>query len=66
MEILSKKLNDKILEMSTKYGNKFNLNEEFLDKLYSVYPFNRFEYVISHLIATEVIDLSAYLEIRNS
>lgn len=66
MEILSKKLNNKILEMSTKYGNKFNLNEEFLDKLYSVYPFNRFEYVISHLIATEVIDLSAYLEIRNS
>ena len=36
-----------------------------LDKLYSVYPFNRFEYVLSHLIAEGVITLDNYIDIRN-
>jgi hypothetical protein len=31
-----------------------------------VFPFNRFEYVISHLIASDILDLEQYLEIRNS
>lgn len=42
------------------------LSEELLDKLYSVYPFNRFEYIISHLIAERIISLQDYLEIRNN
>lgn len=42
-----------------------NLSQDYLDKLYSVYPFNKFEYVISHLIALDVISLEDYLELRN-
>lgn len=42
------------------------LSEELLDKLESVYPFNRFEYIISHLIAERIISLQDYLEIRNN
>lgn len=41
------------------------LSDELLSKLYSVYPFNKFEYVISHLIANRVIDLQEYLRIRS-
>lgn len=26
-----------------------NWNEEFPDNLYSIYPFNKFEYIVSHL-----------------
>lgn len=43
-----------------------NLSDEVLDKLYSVYPFNRFEYVLSHLIAEGIITLDKYMDIRNS
>ncbi len=42
------------------------LSDEMLDKLYSVYPFNRFEYVISHLIAERIITLKDYIDIRNN
>jgi len=35
-----------------------------VDKLYSVYPFNKIEYVISHLIAEGVMSLENYLELR--
>ena len=47
-------------------GVATTLSEELLDKLYSVYPFNRFEYIISHLIAEGIITLQGYLEIRNN
>lgn len=39
---------------------------ESLDDLYSVYPFNKFEFIISHLIASGVIDLNEYLDMRNA
>lgn len=42
------------------------LSDEVMDSLYSVYPFNRFEYAISHLIAANAISLQDYLEIRNT
>lgn len=42
-----------------------NLSDEVLNKLYSVYPFNRFEYIISHLIAEGTITLDNYIDIRN-
>lgn len=42
------------------------LSDEVLDKLYSVYPFNRFEYIISHLISEKIITINDYLEIRNN
>lgn len=40
------------------------LCDDVLDKLYTVYPFNKFEYTISHLIAKNIISLDNYLEMR--
>ena len=60
MELLKKEL--KILKRSIE--TEFKLTEEELYSLYSVYPFNRFEYIISHLISQNIIDLPKYLEIR--
>ena len=36
-----------------------------LDNLQSVYPFNKFEYTICHLLGTGKISLNQYLDIRN-
>ena len=65
MEILVKELKNGIAKLK-KSANKHDLSDKFLDNLYSVYPFNKFEYVISHLIAERIITLEQYLEIRNS
>ncbi|MDR3306717.1 MAG: hypothetical protein LBS61_03495 [Endomicrobium sp.] len=62
MEILIKELKQDITKLNGKYG----LSTEVLDNLYSVYPFNKFEYIISHLIAEKVLSLEQYLEIRNA
>ena len=35
------------------------------DKIYSVYPFNKIEYVISHLIAYGCLSIEEYLNMRN-
>jgi type I restriction/modification enzyme len=51
--------------MNNANGRKYNLSDEVLDSLYSVYPFNKFEYIISHLIGTDTITLQQYLDIRN-
>lgn len=66
MEKLVKELQKQIQKMKKNTGESYNLDEEFLDNLYSVYPFNKFEYIISHLIAKNVITLEQYLDIRNS
>lgn len=66
MERLISELKSKITLMRKKTNNSIDLRDESLDDLYSVYPFNKFEYVISHLIATETISLQEYLDIRNS
>ena len=66
MERLINELKNKIMEMKKITKNRIDLSDERLDDLYSVYPFNKFEYVISHLIATNTISLDEYLEIRNS
>lgn len=65
MELLIKELKDDIQKLDNKCKNKYNLSDDHLNKLFSVYPFNKFEYVISHLIAEKVISLDDYLEIRN-
>lgn len=44
---------------------KLQLSDSVLDKLYAVYPFNKFEYTISHLIANDIITLDAYLDMRS-
>lgn len=65
MEKLINELNTQIAIMNKAKGNKYNLSSEILDNLYSVYPFNKFEYIISHLIGTGTITLQQYLDIRN-
>lgn len=65
MERLIIKLKDKISYMKKRINNDIILNFDLLDDLYSVYPFNKFEYVISHLISTKTISLQEYLDIRN-
>ena len=52
--------------MTEKTNGNIDFTDKCLDDLYSVYPFNKFEYVISHLIATETISLNEYLDIRTS
>lgn len=37
-----------------------------LEGLYSVYPFNEFEYIISTLLGKDILSLDTYLEIRDS
>jgi len=66
MERLKNELKNKIIAMKEKTNGLINFTDKNLDDLYSVYPFNKFEYVISHLIATKVITLQEYLNIRNS
>lgn len=66
MELLIKELKDDIQKLDNKCKGKYNLSDDHLNKLFSVYPFNKFEYVISHLIAEKVISLDGYLEIRNA
>lgn len=62
METLIKELEKYKNNLSVEEKNK--LSDSILDKLYSVYPFNKFEYTISHLIAKNIISLNEYLEVR--
>lgn len=65
MERLINELKSKIIDMKKLTNNNIDLSDQRLDDLYSVYPFNKFEYAISHLIATSTVTLSEYLNIRN-
>ena len=56
MELLISELKSKIKEMKMHLSD-MDLSDARLNELYSVYPFNKFEYVISHLIATKIITL---------
>lgn len=64
METLLKELHLLINKLPS--ASSASLSDEVLDKLYSVYPFNRFEYIISHLISEKIITINDYLEIRNN
>jgi hypothetical protein len=66
MEKLIDELKKEIAILNKEYGGKYNLSDAVLDSLYSVYPFNKFEYIISHLIGTKTITIQQYLDIRNS
>jgi hypothetical protein len=66
MEQLVEELGRDIAKMNLATGNRYDLSDTLLENLYSVYPFNKFEYIFSHLIATKTISLEQYLEIRNS
>ncbi len=52
--------------MNSMSPKESSLDESVLEKLYSVYPFNKFEYAITHLIASNTISLQQYLDMRNS
>lgn len=64
MEKLLKYLKENMDVLNSKFP-QLNFTEEYLDKLYSVYPFNKFEYQISYLIGKGVISLDQYNDLRN-
>lgn len=65
METLIEELKRGIDAMNKVTENEYILSDVILDNLYSVYPFNKFEYILSHLIGTKTITLQQYLDIRN-
>ena len=62
MELLKKHLNRLINKLSTKEGRQL---KNRLNNLVSVYPFNDYEYIISHFLGLNKITLSDYLEMRD-
>lgn len=65
METLIKELRKQLDVMAKVTGGKYDLRGNDLDGLYGVYPFNKFEYIISHLLATGTITLQQYHDIRS-
>ena len=65
MQHLIKELQSKIATMK-QHNTNIDLSDERLDDLYSVFPFNKFEFIIAHLIATKTLNLSEYLDIRSA
>lgn len=65
MEILINELKKELAKMNGKDKNKYKLSDTDLERLYSVYPFNKFEYIISHLIGTKTITLEQYYDMRS-
>ena len=45
MDLLEKELKLLLKKMQKNTDNKYEINEEMLDNVYSVYPFNKFEYI---------------------
>ena len=60
MERLEKELNRLVAKLPNE--------DEFRNMLYdlaSVYPFNEYEYIISHLLAGNILKLDDYIELRD-
>lgn len=61
---------EQLIDALRQYRNKLPesrseaISESILEKLCNIYPFNKFEYMISHLIADGVLTLDAYHELR--
>lgn len=66
MEQLLNELKTQLAIMNAGQKQGSVLDDRTLEKLYSVYPFNKFEYAISHLIATNTISLQQYLDMRSA
>lgn len=60
MEHLQQQLNELIERLPDAKGLQAQLAN-----LVSVYPFNEYEYIISHLLALDVLDLDAYVTLRD-
>lgn len=65
MEKLIEELDTLIHRMNSDPNNSYDLDKELLEGLHSVYPFNKFEFMMSHLLGTQTISIDRYLEIRN-
>jgi len=61
MEILEQELSKLIEKLSNSEDFKVKL-----ENLQSVYPFNRYEYIISNLLANNVLSLPMYIDLRNN
>ena len=59
------KLKQQLIELVDTLENATELREK-LDELVSVYPFNEYEFIISHLLVAKRISLYDYYEIRRS
>ncbi len=57
---------DKIIASKARLLPEINLEKKHLENLYSLYPFNRFEYAISHLLAKQAMSLEEYREMRDN
>ena len=60
MELLEKELDSLI----TKLKNSENFRSE-IDDIQNVYPFNRYEYIITKLVEEKVLSYEDYLDLRN-
>ncbi len=60
MENLDKELNRLLSDMTDEKSFR-----ERLDDLFSVYPFNEYEYIISHLMSENLLTLDGYIELRD-
>lgn len=61
MERLAKEL-DLLID---KLSDKSELQDR-LSHLVSVYPFNEYEYIISHLLAADILTIDSYIELRDN
>ena len=64
MKALIQKLNQLKRKFSPEERDLFS--DVVLDNIYTVYPFNKFEYIISHLIAKNIITIDEYTNIRSA
>lgn len=62
MEILKHKL--EVLKNCLSDQEKLQLNNQLQDSQYTAYPFNKFEYTMSYLMAKKIITFNDYLDIR--
>ena len=58
MDNLLAELKRLISQLPQEVQNKLGGN--FLDELRPIYPFNKFEYIISHIIAYKIISIHDY------
>lgn len=66
MEELNKIIETAKLKLKKGNASFPYLTEDSLDNLYSVYPFNRFEYIISHLISDGILTIEDYRSLREA
>lgn len=58
------KLKEILNNLKSKSKN-INLTDSRLENLFSIYPFNDFEYIICNLLADKIIDIDYYIKLRN-